>query len=145
MVLGYKFVRFPFLYFIPLALTTSPLPPLATKFLFILISCVWFLLLVALQVTTLRDFRRKWHGRCFTHTATHTHPDRHTHTHPLAHAAQHNCTHNLATAKCVLNVSHPQPPPVDSHSANPSPIQFAVFNKLGAMFSVAICHFVVFI
>lgn len=76
-----------------------------------------------------------------SHTATHTHPDRHTH--PLAHA--HNCTHNLVTAKCVLNVSRPQPPPVDSHTASPSPIQFAVFNKLGAMFLVAICHFVVFI
>lgn len=128
-----------------------PLPPLATKFLFILISCVWFLLLVALQVTTLRDFRRKWHGRCFTHCNTHTtQTDTHTlntrtYTHALAHAAQHNCTHNLATAKCVLNVSRLQPPSVDSHAANPSPIQFGVFNKLGAMFSVAICHFVVFI
>lgn len=32
MVLGYKFVRFPFLYFIPLALTTSPLHRLPQNF-----------------------------------------------------------------------------------------------------------------
>lgn len=144
MLLGYEFVRFPFL-------SSSPSP--ARHQIFIYFN---FLCLVSVVGRVASDNFARFPAEMawpLFHTLQHTHhPDRHTHpehtrtyTHALAHAAQHNCTHNLATAKCVLNVSRPQPPSVDSHAANPSPIQFGVFNKLGAMFSVAICHFVVFI